>query len=326
MDNPETDIICATLPDAEELLAYTASAGIALDGDTIKAIVNMRALLSNPPIPIDDQVGFWLSVGKLAKAAAPVTLTSLRETQNSVGRGFWRSLATRWIGWFSLLVIAVTIFMQIWAALLGARIDQYNGAVNTWQQAVACNHAVAPAPPTNTQKAADCPNLSEAWLTRRAAAQLLSKTWLVEHLTPVLPNIGDSPPALQTLAAHSMIAEAAHNLSDILYQLLLPFMYGLLGSVIYVLRTISRKIEERSYTWSSRFSSIARLLLGPILGIASLVIISPSKGSPLQNLPAVAIALVAGYSVDFLLSFMDRLIGAFRGNATVDPGGALTTR
>jgi hypothetical protein len=45
-------------------------------------------------------------------------------------------------------------------------------------------------------------------------------------------------------------------------------------------------------------------------------LIDPSKSNELGNLPQIAIALIAGYSVDLVLSFMDRIAGAFGQSST----------
>lgn len=106
------------------------------------------------------------------------------------------------------------------------------------------------------------------------------------------------------------IRQEAQNQSDILYRLLLPALYGLLGSTIYVIRSLSLQLEDFTFTWTRRLLGSARIVLGPIMGVASLVLIDP-KTDGLKNLPPLAIALVAGYSVDLLLSFMDKLTSAF---------------
>jgi hypothetical protein len=115
--------------------------------------------------------------------------------------------------------------------------------------------------------------------------------------------------------------QQAQNQYDILYRLLLPALYGLLGSCVFVLRSVSSQLETFTFTWTRRLLGSARLALGPILGVASLVLIDPSKTDALGNLPQIGIALIAGYSVDLVLNFMDRITGAFGQPSTQSPSG-----
>ena len=133
------------------------------------------------------------------------------------------------------------------------------------------------------------------------------------------PSMDSSEPPV--LSPASLIDDYRHrqeaqNLSDILYRLILPALYGLLGSCIFVLRSVSSQLESFTFTWTRRLLGSARITLGPILGVASLVLIDPSKTDALGNLPQIAIALIAGYSVDLVLSFMDRITSAFGQSST----------
>jgi hypothetical protein len=116
--------------------------------------------------------------------------------------------------------------------------------------------------------------------------------------------------------------QQAQNQYDILYRLLLPALYGLLGSCVFVLRSVSSQLETFTFTRTRRLLGSARLALGPILGVASLVLLTPSKTDALSNLPQIGIALIAGYSVDLVLNFMDRITGAFgQPSSTQSPSG-----
>lgn len=174
---------------------------------------------------------------------------------------------------------------------------------------------------------------------RASAASLLnfSRTfWMVtffeeppptseSHANDLIPPMA-SPDRL-TLSLGESVDEyrprqQAQNQYDILYRLLLPALYGLLGSCVFVLRSVSSQLETFTFTWTRRLLGSARLALGPILGVASLVLIDPSKTDALGNLPQIGIALIAGYSVDLVLNFMDRITGAFgQPSSTQSPSG-----
>jgi hypothetical protein len=109
----------------------------------------------------------------------------------------------------------------------------------------------------------------------------------------------------------------------------LPLFYGLLGAFVYVLRTLTIEIKTLTYTRESNISYRLRIQLGALAGLAigwitgsnasfSLDTLSPdalssftSGGLSLQTLSPMALAFIAGYSVDLLFALMDRIIYTF---------------
>ncbi len=109
----------------------------------------------------------------------------------------------------------------------------------------------------------------------------------------------------------------------------LPLFYGLLGAFVYVLRTLTIEIKTLTYTRESNISYRLRIQLGALAGLAigwftgpnasfSLDTLSSealstfsSGGLSTQTLSPMALAFVAGYSVDVLFALMDRIIYAF---------------
>ncbi|MBI4516567.1 MAG: hypothetical protein HY699_12215 [Deltaproteobacteria bacterium] len=90
----------------------------------------------------------------------------------------------------------------------------------------------------------------------------------------------------------------------------LPFLYGLLGTCVFILRNLGEGI--RSYSFSSDVGYRVRLPLGALAGVAMASIMSPeSMPSALRSLPSITLAFVAGYSVEIWFAMMDRVIGAF---------------
>ena len=92
----------------------------------------------------------------------------------------------------------------------------------------------------------------------------------------------------------------ARSVLDVLARYVLPVLMGLLGSLIYTLRSIAQGIEERTLTRASQAANSVRIILGPILGLCALLLLSSDSSgaaqgaNPLSKLPAQAIALVAG--------------------------------
>jgi hypothetical protein len=294
------DVLATAIQRGRALLAFSAGKGLSVPDDIVKVIVSAYDSCKKGPLTADQEVAFWAGLGKLAQIATPVTPESLEDTDSALeNRGFFRSLATRWIASVSLIVIIATLLSQIYWVVLVSRIESYKTAETQLISLTSTSPASSLAPDATGTK-------EDAQMALAVAAELLSKMIFVSSKLP--PTLAE-----MTGARGKAVVEEAQNIADILYKLVLPALYGLLGSIIYALRIVSQQIQERSYTWSSRVAGIGRLLLGPVLGFASLVLVpSLPKNPTLDNLPPLAISLLAGYSVDLIFSFMDRIIQAFR--------------
>jgi hypothetical protein len=91
---------------------------------------------------------------------------------------------------------------------------------------------------------------------------------------------------------------------------LLPLLYGLLGACTYVLRMLSRDVHSYSYTPDSHIRYKIRLVLGTLSGLAITWFFEPGSET-LKSLSPLALAFMAGYSVEILFAAMDRFVAAF---------------
>ena len=74
---------------------------------------------------------------------------------------------------------------------------------------------------------------------------------------------------------------------------------------------MSVDIERRSFAPGSSIHHLIRLFLGAMAGIASGWLLKPGDVGLLSSAPAWVLAFVAGYSVELVFSFMDRIVTAF---------------
>lgn len=107
--------------------------------------------------------------------------------------------------------------------------------------------------------------------------------------------------------------EAARTVATRLSDVYLPILLGWLGAHAFILRSMSKAITERSLALGSAFNHIVRIGLGALAGLASNWLLSPQAvgGAQWANLPIWALAFVAGYGIELVFAFMDRIIGAF---------------
>jgi hypothetical protein len=129
---------------------------------------------------------------------------------------------------------------------------------------------------------------------------------------------GDASPT-STTADYSATVGASYALNAI-SDYLLPLLYGLLGALAYVLRTLTKEIKSLTYSRAQNIGYGLRLQLGALAGLAIGWFVKGGDGdTPAEaaqalsavSLSAWALAFIAGYSVEVLFALMDKFIKAF---------------
>lgn len=120
--------------------------------------------------------------------------------------------------------------------------------------------------------------------------------------------------ATQAVALNLILLQEAEIFLQTIQLYVLPLLYGLLGSFAYVLRTMSMEIRSLVYSDDSNIRYRLRIQLGALAGLAVGWFIpddSSQAALSFQSLSPLALAFLAGYSVELLFSMMDRIINTF---------------
>ena len=100
-------------------------------------------------------------------------------------------------------------------------------------------------------------------------------------------------------------------------------MYGLLGAYAYILRSLTKQIQRVTFSADSLVTFRLRWPLGMLAGISVGWFFGPDTlPAGLSALQPLAVAFLAGYSVELLFTAMDKLIGAFTASDTAKPARA----
>ena len=92
----------------------------------------------------------------------------------------------------------------------------------------------------------------------------------------------------------------------------LPMLYGLVGACAYILRSLFTEIRQVTFHGASIINHRLRLPLGMLSGVAiGWFFKAETLSSELGSIQPLALAFIAGYSVELLFTAMDTLIGAF---------------
>lgn len=121
----------------------------------------------------------------------------------------------------------------------------------------------------------------------------------------------------------SFVVDLTHRV-DLLLQVLdrfvIPVMLGMLGALIFILRSLISQIQNSSYVSHFVSLSFVRVCLGMMAGLFGTLFLPgvggasdalPQATGLLKEIPPLALPLLFGYSVEILFAFMDRFVKAF---------------
>ncbi len=114
-------------------------------------------------------------------------------------------------------------------------------------------------------------------------------------------------------ADNAFLLATGHLKLEILGTYLLPLLYGLLGACAYVLRSVTTEVKAEIFSRTSDVSYRLRLMLGLVAGLSIGWFLHPAgkDAGLLASLSPLALAFVAGYSVELLFAALDRIVSAF---------------
>jgi hypothetical protein len=105
------------------------------------------------------------------------------------------------------------------------------------------------------------------------------------------------------------IQEASSLWVGVLGSFVLPIVFGAIGAVAFVIRSISEQMRTATFSQNSPIRHLMRVALGALAG----VVVGLFNGLSNQlSLPPLAIAFLGGYGVEALFSMFDSLIDKFR--------------
>jgi hypothetical protein len=332
-----------SIRDAQLLVAYAVRNNIPEVANAIETIIASDELYKEGKLESKAQGDFYQAYSTLAAKIAPVTVASLRDSLDEYGVPVKRflffgkeekkSLAARVASWHkvcSLFVVSTLIIAQ--AYWLAGNSILINLAKSTIDEAdltyryvmLGGSSTIFPAfPPSST---AENPGQTPPVDTDRASWKKSELAWefylrsrwnAATQLAPWLRWINPGlkiPKDPDRDWADKIIAKGS-QVNDCMQQLLLPLLYGWLGAMAYILRTVSQQARDRLFRSENQVVWDLRGWLGAVSGLAIGWFCKPSSAdvNGLGLISPFALAFVAGYSVDLLFTAMDRIVSAFSG-------------
>jgi hypothetical protein len=118
------------------------------------------------------------------------------------------------------------------------------------------------------------------------------------------------------------IRAVAVQVIDVMQKWLLPLLYGALGAMVFVVRTLSMQARDRLFRREGLVSLVLRVFLGMISGLAIGWFWGhdpePTKtggAMTLSTLSPFALAFIAGYGVELFFALLDKIVSTFTNKA-----------
>jgi len=347
-----------SLLDAEIILSHASEFGISINPKYIKAVVNAKRNEQNNSWNEQEEIDFWIAFQVLSKAIQPVSIDSLRAASEPKEQKFTginkylrrkkKSLVKKSVTWyqsFALISMFVMIALQIYALIGTAQLAKYNEGVakileiQNKMQSLILITSTDPDNKSASNEKSDLETLQEEiTLEMKSEIQLL-ESWL--NFTPNIISKGNIAISRTMVVEQAIstgnspldngnsvnirnvvIIQQTKSLVIILNQYILPLLYGLLGGFAFVLREVSREAKAMTYTPISNIKYGLRIHLGALAGLVIGFLWGDLQGKSfgvVESLSPLAVAFLAGYSVDFLFRLLDSIIGTARNKISDSP-------
>jgi hypothetical protein len=339
--------------DAQIILCYASQRGVPLDEEVVKTIVETGSHFASGSMTDKQETAFWVALNTLAILVSPVSVRSLRATNDAArtsraglsryfaGKSPARS-AVRWYTFYALSTLILLLLFQIYW-LFGTSITsdiqktnqklvEAQAQVRKIERPAADSQARAKPVSAESPASGSSPDpdlqalkaqASGLRLQRDSSYQLLSLwSWPWQGLASALDGREDDRALTDgVIGRETARFQTSLIVLEVFQRYILPLLYGLLGTCVFVLRTLSSEIRARTYTDASHIGFRIRLYLGMLGGMVFAWFATPESANGLfMSLSPFAVAFLAGYSVELLFAVMDRFLGAFTSNTPSKTG------
>jgi hypothetical protein len=311
---------------ADALLYYAVSTGRDVGAPVRDPIVRMhRAVTAGRPVTDEEEAVFLAAYAKLAAMVYPTTAATLRATSRTVRRPWlWRQFSNEPISEAQRVAYRFGLLALILIVVIG-------GAewTRTFINAVV------------TDQAEHGRVLDELRTTRAAQKRLVEQIALLdrdrqgtsdslraslvrqrEELDVRVQLLDDREAGLSRriqagyetlerilpLVNWNELRNVITPVATIVAVLVLPVLYGALGTCAFVLRTVYAEMVERSFDGRRTGEFMVRIFLGMLSGVSlQWLLVREGQAIPGGVTPAV-LAFLGGYGVELLFAAIDRIL------------------
>ena len=323
--------------DADAVLYYAIGIGTEVPARIREPIVRTRrATIEGRPVSDQEEVEFLAAYAKLVAMMAPATAATLRATKRVIRRPRpLRVFADTLISEAQLVAYRFGLLALILILLIGGAewtrtfinavvIDQaaYNKVLDELRPAQAAKKRL-----TEQIALVDRgPETLRAGLVRQLEELDLAIQQLDAREADLSRRIKAGYDTLKRILLFSHWVELRNVIvpvATIMGALVLPVLYGALGTSAFVLRTVYGEMVQRSFDPRRTGEFVVRIVIGMLSGVTlQWLLVREGQTVPGGVTPAV-LAFLGGYSVELLFAAIDRVlltvITALRGDRRPAP-------
>ncbi|OUS25030.1 hypothetical protein A9Q99_22550 [Gammaproteobacteria bacterium 45_16_T64] len=336
--------IAKIINDGQRLITFIAKDGdTELDPDVTRIIIDAKYKMSNNQWSAEDEEVFLINYDKLAKIVYPVTVESLHSII-PIYKGKKRlttraeSAVTSYRRYTMFALILLLIGQVYWLCghelqgnLINIMADRETLRTNLEDMEIdsADRHGQLMKIELVNQKLDANYKLlvlwNKAWSFGLEFSDTMPRYLQAEYESK--KNRYDLDRNQNTTALQELeLAKTLHQVRMVLFEntlsanfilttfqgYILPLLYGLLGALIFVLRSLMNEVKTMTYTPNSEIKFRLRLTLGALGGMIVGWFLKPDEANAIASLSPMGLAFLMGYNVDLLFSIMDKAIDNIR--------------
>lgn len=333
---------------ANTLLYHAITSGQDLSSSLRDPIIKARTAIEHGEALTDDEEGKFLDAyAKLAARVAPVTAATLDATRRRERPGWLGRLlrlrpvsdAQRLASHFGLLALCLIAVIT-----LGEWTRTFIGSIAAAEKQFAANGqemreaeirlrsiedqiGMLMGNDRVTTDTASAGAIREALKARKSEVD--AKIWALDYANGQLHDTIEK--GYETLERVLFLGRAklryvSMPLGNIIGGVLLPVLYGALGTCAFVLRSLFREMVDRTFDARRAGEFKVRIFLGTLSGLSLQWLVVRPDGTVAGGITPAVLAFLGGYSVEMFFTAMDRLVHAVAGRLRPPHRSQLATR
>lgn len=328
------EIAYTKVSNAQRLLSFALDNALDVDKEVVEKVAEARKALKNPKNWEAIEADFYLNYHKLVKSVYPVTIDKLNkpseidkdELSGTIfGKDHREHRKKRTATVYSictLIFILLLLGVQVFYFLGSTRLNEISSTNEKLEKKVIRQRELqilTAADPNNITYVLELEdNISQCAELNNS---LQSNILLLEPWTQIISRMTFNTRDKKVIDTQDKenvkinieVIQEAKGYALILCIYILPLLYGLIGGLTFVLRELRSDVRKYTLDKESTIKYILRIILGAVAGMSvglfwSDIENAQAVGFSSIPLSPMLLAFLAGYCVEHVLGFIDKII------------------
>lgn len=327
----DEELLRESLTNAYLLVVASTEQAIFVESTSVSTILKARTAYKEGLLTDELEEAFWAAYIDVTSSITPISIDSIRCVYGNLDERWKRPLSQRCATLYKFLsiitlvsLIAVQTYWYIGYTLIDD-INSQNDQINNIQEqledvkksesSLLFNNLSEKLQEHKDWKDASYTHL-ENWNTVWSSMDIITlQPWQYDDFKNLNSNI-----------QKRIRFMSAKNTLEAITAYLLPLLYGMIGACFYILRQLPKEVAKLTFTLNSHTQYGLRLVQGTLAGMMISYLVNPDpisngQGSDqatnlvsfeldpgLDTLGPLALAFFAGYSVEYIFRFFDKIL------------------